>query len=51
MSAEFITFLNCDLTLIYLLLRVGVKARNGMEAGDLLEIGVVNRTLAGVFIV
>jgi hypothetical protein len=36
--AELITFLNCDLTLIYLLLRGGAKAQKGNGDGDLLEI-------------
>jgi hypothetical protein len=49
LSSELITFLNCDLTLIYLLLRVGAKAQKGLGAGDLLEIRA-NMVIAGVFI-
>ena len=33
LSVELSTFLNCDLTLIYLLLRGGAKAHKGAGAG------------------
>ena len=49
LSVELSTFLNCDLTLIYLLQRVRAKAQKRVGAGELLEIGV-NMALAGVFI-
>jgi hypothetical protein len=40
LSAELSAFLNCDLTLIYLLQRGGAKAQKGVGAENLLEIGV-----------
>ena len=40
LSDELSTFLNCDLTLIYLLRRVRAKAQDEPGAGDLLEIGI-----------
>ncbi|MEY4584505.1 MAG: hypothetical protein RJB10_1002, partial [Pseudomonadota bacterium] len=37
LSAELSTFLNCDLTLIYLLQRVEAKAQQGWEWGNYLK--------------
>jgi hypothetical protein len=50
LSAELSTFLNCDLTLIYLLLWARPKAQKEVVGLETCEKQGVNMNLAGVFI-